>query len=66
MRSSISRNESVRNKVEQSRKENGFMLKFMAKKVSIPLSTISSWRTGKINFIDDKLDSIDTFLKSYE
>lgn len=66
IRSSSSRNDNVRSKVNQSRKENGFMLKHMASKVSISTTSISTWRTGNMNFIDEKLDAIETFLKRYE
>ena len=66
MLSSISRNESVRNKVAQSRKENGFMLKFMSEQTHISTTTVSSWRTGKMQFMDEKLDRIEEFLKRYD
>lgn len=66
MRSSIGRNESVRNKVIQSRKENGFMIKFMSAQSGISNTTIASWRTGRMNFMDEKLDKIEEFLKRYD
>ena len=66
MRSSISRNEGVRKRLDKLREENGFMLGFMAKQTKIPQPTISSWRSGKMQFMDEKLDRIEEFLKRYD
>lgn len=66
MLSSISKNESVREKVNKSREENGFMLKFLSEQTGISTTTLSSWRTGKMQFMDEKLDKIEEFLKRYD
>jgi len=66
MRSSKSRNDSIRERLDKVIKTNGIKLKFMAIKVGISNTTISSWRTGNINFMDEKLNSIEKFIKVYE
>jgi transcriptional regulator with XRE-family HTH domain len=66
MRSSMSRNESIRERLDSVVKSNGIKLKFMAIKVGISNTTISSWRTGSINFMDEKLNTIEKFIRVYE
>lgn len=66
MRSSMSKNESIRERLDCVVKSNGIKLKFMAIKVGISNTTISSWRTGSINFMDEKLNTIEKFIRVYE
>lgn len=60
------KNKYLREKYIQTAKENGLMYKWISQKLSISNSTMSNWRLGNFDMAEEKLNTIESFLKKYE